>query len=104
MLINGRAIDVRLSTLPTINGEKLVMRVIDSQAEPHDLASLGYDEENLDRLRRALNRSDGLVLMTGPTGSGKTTALHRAKIIKEARDKDLHQAIRELVGNEAQDS
>lgn len=76
--VNGRSIDVRFSTLPTINGEKLVMRVIDAQATPKDLASLGYDQENLDRLRRALNRPDGLVLVTGPTGSGKTTVLYSA--------------------------
>jgi type IV pilus assembly protein PilB len=78
LLVSGRAVDVRLSTLPTIDGEKIVMRVIDSHAEPHELASLGYDQGNLDRLRRALNRPDGLVLVTGPTGSGKTTALYGA--------------------------
>jgi type IV pilus assembly protein PilB len=78
LLVNNRAIDVRLSTLPTINGEKLVMRVIDSHAEPTDLGSLGYDPETLERLRRALGRPDGLVLVTGPTGSGKTTSLYSA--------------------------
>ena len=78
LLVNGRPVDVRFSTLPTINGEKLVMRVIDSQATPQDLSSLGYDKDNLGRLQRALNRPDGLVLVTGPTGSGKTTVLYSA--------------------------
>lgn len=76
--IGGHPIDVRLSTLPTINGEKLVMRVIDSQVTPHDLESLGYDANSLDDLKRALSRPDGLVLVTGPTGSGKTTVLYSA--------------------------
>jgi type II secretory ATPase GspE/PulE/Tfp pilus assembly ATPase PilB-like protein/ActR/RegA family two-component response regulator len=78
LAVNGRPIDVRFSTLPTVNGEKLVMRVIDSRAMPHDLTSLGYDEDNLVQLQRALTRPDGLVLVTGPTGSGKTTVLYSA--------------------------
>jgi type II secretory ATPase GspE/PulE/Tfp pilus assembly ATPase PilB-like protein/ActR/RegA family two-component response regulator len=76
--INGRPIDVRLSTLPTINGEKLVMRVIDSRVESQGLSTLGYDADNLARLKSALDRPDGLVLVTGPTGSGKTTVLYSA--------------------------
>jgi type IV pilus assembly protein PilB len=76
LIVNGRAVDIRLSTLPTINGEKIVMRVIDSRTEATGLESLGYDADNLARLTRALDRPDGLVLVTGPTGSGKTTVLY----------------------------
>jgi type II secretory ATPase GspE/PulE/Tfp pilus assembly ATPase PilB-like protein/ActR/RegA family two-component response regulator len=76
--VNGRQTDVRFSTLPTVDGEKIVMRVIDSHSPLQSLESLGYDEETLTRLRRALARPDGLVLVTGPTGSGKTTALYAA--------------------------
>jgi type IV pilus assembly protein PilB len=76
LMVDGRSVDVRLSTLPTINGEKVVMRVIDSRSEPKGLDSLGYDADNLGRLKRALGRPDGLVLVTGPTGSGKTTVLY----------------------------
>lgn len=76
--INGRTIDVRLSTLPTINGEKLVMRVIDGRLDAPGLDSLNYDADNLARLKKALDRPDGLVLVTGPTGSGKTTVLYSA--------------------------
>jgi len=76
--VNGRLIDVRLSTLPTIDGEKIVMRVIDSHGSLQSLDRLGYDLETLGRIQRALERRDGLVLFTGPTGSGKTTALYAA--------------------------
>ena len=76
--VNSRPIDVRLSTLPTIDGEKIVMRVIDSHSPLQALDRLGYDEPTMARLRKSLTRPDGLVLVTGPTGSGKTTALYAA--------------------------
>jgi type II secretory ATPase GspE/PulE/Tfp pilus assembly ATPase PilB-like protein/ActR/RegA family two-component response regulator len=76
--VNGRPIDVRLSSLPTIDGEKLVLRVIDSQSTPTKLDRLGYDPETLAWLQRSLARPDGLVLVTGPTGSGKSTVLYAA--------------------------
>jgi type IV pilus assembly protein PilB len=76
--VNTRPIDVRLSTLPTVDGEKLVMRVIDSVSPLQALDKLGYDDDTMARLRRSLARPDGLVLVTGPTGSGKTTALYAA--------------------------
>ncbi|HYM24766.1 MAG TPA: ATPase, T2SS/T4P/T4SS family [Vicinamibacterales bacterium] len=76
LVVSGRPIDVRLSTLPTTDGEKLVMRVIDSISPLQSLEQLAYDPETLSRLTRALMRPDGLVLVTGPTGSGKTTALY----------------------------
>jgi type IV pilus assembly protein PilB len=78
VIVNGRPIDVRLSTLPTIDGEKIVMRVIDSHSPLQALDRLGYDDETMARLRKSLTRPDGLVLVTGPTGSGKTTALYAA--------------------------
>jgi type II secretory ATPase GspE/PulE/Tfp pilus assembly ATPase PilB-like protein len=67
-----------LSSLPTVDGEKLVMRVIDSGSPLQSLAQLGYDTDTLGRLAEALELPDGLVLVTGPTGSGKTTALYAA--------------------------
>ncbi len=76
--VSGRAIDVRLSSLPTVDGEKVVMRVIDSHSPLQTLDRLGYDPDTLARFERALSRPDGLVLVTGPTGSGKTTALYAA--------------------------
>jgi type II secretory ATPase GspE/PulE/Tfp pilus assembly ATPase PilB-like protein/ActR/RegA family two-component response regulator len=76
--INGRPIDVRLSTLPIVQGEKIVMRVIDSYSPLQTLDRLFYDDETLARLCQSLARPDGLILVTGPTGSGKTTALYAA--------------------------
>ena len=78
LTVNDRPIDVRLSTLPTVQGEKIVMRVIDSCSPMQSLDRLAYDEDTMARLRRSLARPDGLVLVTGPTGSGKTTALYAA--------------------------
>ena len=76
--VNARPIDVRLSTLPTVDGEKIVMRVIDSYSPLQSLDRLGYDDDTLARFEKSLARPDGLVLVTGPTGSGKTTALYAA--------------------------
>jgi type II secretory ATPase GspE/PulE/Tfp pilus assembly ATPase PilB-like protein len=76
--INNRSVDVRLSTLPTVDGEKMVLRVIDSVSPLQSLDRMGYDADTLGRLTRALARPDGLVLVTGPTGSGKTTVLYAA--------------------------
>src|ERR1051325_4239154 len=70
--VNGRAVDVRLSTLPTVDGEKIVMRVIDSHSPLQSLERLEYDAETLARFERCLARPDGLVLVTGPTRSRKT--------------------------------
>ena len=76
--IEGRPLDVRLSALPTTHGEKIVMRVIDSAVSFESFEALGYDAVATKRIRGALSKPDGLVLITGPTGSGKTTALYAA--------------------------
>jgi type II secretory ATPase GspE/PulE/Tfp pilus assembly ATPase PilB-like protein/CheY-like chemotaxis protein len=85
LLLDGRRIDVRFSSVPTVTGEKLVMRVIDSRSEFRSMDQLGYSPDILARLRQALDKPDGLVLVTGPTGSGKTTALYGALDILRAR-------------------
>jgi type IV pilus assembly protein PilB len=72
----GRLLDLRVSTLPTLFGEKLVLRILDGHQQNLDLSTLGYEQEDLDRLRQAIARTEGLVLMTGPTGSGKTQSLY----------------------------
>jgi type IV pilus assembly protein PilB len=76
VLIAREPVDVRLSTLPTVHGEKVVMRIIEATSELATIDSLGYDPINTERLKRVLRRPDGLVLFTGPTASGKTTALY----------------------------
>nr|WP_092068124.1 GspE/PulE family protein [Dendrosporobacter quercicolus]NSL46956.1 Flp pilus assembly complex ATPase component TadA [Dendrosporobacter quercicolus DSM 1736]SDL70442.1 type II secretion system protein E (GspE) [Dendrosporobacter quercicolus] len=72
----GRAIDIRVSTLPTIYGEKIVMRILDKQAVMLDIGRLGFSAGNLDKYRRLFTQSYGMILITGPTGSGKTTTLY----------------------------
>ncbi|HSG88848.1 MAG TPA: type II secretion system ATPase GspE [Pseudomonadales bacterium] len=74
--IGGREVDVRVSTLPSANGERVVLRLLDKQAGRLDLTALGMSNEALVRMRELLARPHGIVLVTGPTGSGKTTTLY----------------------------
>jgi general secretion pathway protein E len=74
----GRDIDIRLSTTPIVYGERIVMRLLDKSAVLLDLAEIGLDAEELQRLESLIHRSHGIVLVTGPTGSGKTTTLYAA--------------------------
>lgn len=74
--IGGREIDLRVSTMPSSNGERVVMRLLDKQAGRLDLTSLGMEYDDLSSFKEILNRPYGIVLVTGPTGSGKTTSLY----------------------------
>jgi type IV pilus assembly protein PilB len=76
--VDDQVVDVRLSALPTIHGEKIVMRVIQGGSSMMSIDHLGYDREVEQKLIGALSKADGLVLVTGPTGSGKTTVLYAA--------------------------
>jgi len=78
IIAEGRDVDLRISTMPTILGEKAVIRVLDQANLTLDLAKLGFREDSLESFRRMLLRPHGLVLVTGPTGSGKTTTLYSA--------------------------
>ena len=71
-----RVVDLRISTLPTINGEKVVMRILDRNAAVHTLEKLGFSETDLDKVRLMVDKPQGMILSTGPTGSGKTTTLY----------------------------
>ena len=73
---SGQKIDLRISSLPTIQGEKIVIRVLDSGADQLRLEDMGFTGENLARYRTMYKASYGLILITGPTGSGKTTTLY----------------------------
>src|SRR6184192_1057596 len=75
---NSREIDFRVSTLPTIFGEKAVLRILDKESLKLDLTQLGFDEWSLDKFNAAIHQPYGMVLITGPTGSGKTTTLYSA--------------------------
>ena len=74
--IEERPIDIRVSTIPTIYGEKVVLRILDRSQISLDLNRLGFDAKQLESIRRAINSPYGLVFLTGPTGSGKTTTLY----------------------------
>jgi type IV pilus assembly protein PilB len=76
--IDGRHVDVRVVTLPSVHGESVVLRILDKDNVRLDLEKLGMQEEELERFRRAFRRSYGAVLVTGPTGSGKSTSLYAA--------------------------
>jgi len=76
--LSGREVDVRVSTIPTIYGEKVVMRVLDSSAVNHDIYRLGLEPETLLEFRSLLARPHGIIMVTGPTGSGKSTTLYSA--------------------------
>jgi len=78
LLIAGRPVDVRVSTLPSGHGERVVLRLLDKQAGRLDLEQLGMPAQSLHGLQKSLNMSHGIVLVTGPTGSGKTTTLYAA--------------------------
>ncbi|HVT83255.1 MAG TPA: ATPase, T2SS/T4P/T4SS family [Phycisphaerae bacterium] len=78
VVISGREIDIRVSTLPTTGGEKVVMRVLDSSNLVLEFEQLGFRTDLITKFRRILTRPHGLILVTGPTGSGKTTTLYSA--------------------------
>jgi type IV pilus assembly protein PilB len=80
MKINGKSkeIDYRVSTVPTLHGEKLVMRLLDKEGLKLDLTKLGFEQESMDKFERAILKPYGMVLVTGPTGSGKTNTLYSA--------------------------
>lgn len=71
-----RIVDLRISTLPTINGEKVVMRILDRNSAVLSLEGLGFSAPDLARLSKAVDKPQGIILATGPTGSGKTTTLY----------------------------
>lgn len=76
MNIGGKELDFRVSSLPTVWGENIVMRVLDKNAGIKPLKNLGFSEHNLKRIQRAQSRPEGIIIVTGPTGSGKTTSLY----------------------------
>jgi type IV pilus assembly protein PilB len=86
--VGGHPVDLRVSVLPTLFGESVVMRVLDRGVVSLDLAKVGMDDQILRRFREVIKRPNGIVLVTGPTGSGKTTTLYSAlSELNEIEDK-----------------
>ena len=73
---NGKKIDLRVATLPTVWGEKVVMRILDNSTARLDLTDLGFSDGNFERFSRSFAKPYGMILVTGPTGSGKSTTLY----------------------------
>lgn len=76
--IAGKDIDLRLSVVPTAHGERLVLRILDKSSVRLDLVDLGFDEETIKIINLLIHKKHGIILVTGPTGSGKTTSLYAA--------------------------
>jgi len=74
--VDGNYVDLRIATLPVVRGEAVVMRILDSRSIVRDLDGLGMDEEDRTRFESAIGTTHGAILVTGPTGSGKTTTLY----------------------------
>ena len=74
----GKPIDLRVSTVPTMHGESVVLRILDKEALPLDFAKIGFSGPSAERFIAALSQPHGILLVTGPTGSGKTTTLYAA--------------------------
>jgi type II secretory ATPase GspE/PulE/Tfp pilus assembly ATPase PilB-like protein len=86
--INNVAVDLRVSTLPASHGEKVVIRVLDGRSTVHTLDGMGFHPDELERLGRLLQSREGLILVTGPTGSGKTTTLYAA--LRQLKDRGVN--------------
>ena len=87
--VAGREVDIRLSTVPTSFGERLVLRLLDKAATLLDLADIGFSQENLNIMDGLIRRPHGIILVTGPTGSGKTTTLYSCLSRINTPDKNI---------------
>src|SRR5205807_9551953 len=74
--VSGKEVDLRISVLPTVHGEKIVIRLLDKSALSGNIEQLGMDEHTLKQFKNAIDAPHGMLLVTGPTGSGKTTTLY----------------------------
>ncbi len=86
--VGDRVVDLRIATLPTNFGERAVLRLLDKSTRTYDLSDLGMPSRDLDSFRRLIRLDHGILLVTGPTGSGKTTTLYAA--LQEINSKDLN--------------
>jgi type IV pilus assembly protein PilB len=89
LTVEGRRVDIRVVTLPLVNGEGVVLRILDKGVKVEGLESLGMQPTELERFSRAITRPNGAVLVTGPTGSGKSTTLYAALHVINDGDKSI---------------
>ena len=89
MTIDRRHIDLRVVTLPSVHGESIVIRILDQEGVVHKLESLGFAERDEKRFSRAIHQSHGAVLVTGPTGSGKSTTLYTGVAMVNSPEKNI---------------
>lgn len=87
--IGGRAVDVRVSTMPTNHGERAVLRLLDKQNARLDLAELGMEKNDLALLKQLIAKPHGIILVTGPTGSGKTTTLYAGLTVLNDKKRNI---------------
>jgi len=89
VMVEGRAVDLRFSSMPGILGEKIVLRILDKKSTILDINQLGFSEDTLIRFKHLLMHPYGLILVTGPTGSGKTTTLYAAMNLLNTIEKNI---------------
>jgi len=89
MSLAEEQLDIRVSILPVSGGEKAVLRLLSSHSREYSLADLGMSEKDLEKVTKAHNRSYGMILSTGPTGSGKTTSIYSILRILNTREKNI---------------
>ena len=87
--IGGRAVDVRVSTMPSSHGERVVLRLLDKNAIKLELSTLGMTDQNHSLLRELIHKPHGIVLVTGPTGSGKSTTLYAGLLEINSKDRNI---------------
>lgn len=88
MNIGGREADFRVSSLPTVHGENIVLRVLDQSSSIMPMGDLGFSDHNLDLIKKAQKKPEGIIIVTGPTGSGKTTSLY--SMLNEINDVEVN--------------
>jgi type IV pilus assembly protein PilB len=89
LVVQGKQIDIRVATLPTVHGEKIVMRLLDKSSVLLKLDDLGFSPENMHRFEESYTKPYGMILVTGPTGSGKSTTLYATLNIKNTTDVNI---------------
>src|SRR5207237_1887724 len=89
LVVGGKAIDLRVATMPTVHGEKAVIRILDKSHALLNLADLGFSEGNMERYERSFRKPYGMILVTGPTGSGKSTTMYATLNILNNADRNI---------------